>query len=163
MFIDKIIRYFIGRRKNDNGTFLFTIGYEGLKLQDFITRLKENDIKILVDVREIPWSRKRGFSKSQLEKAVREYGIGYTHIKQLGSPSVLRRRVREKGDYEIFFNEYKRYLGTQTEELKALQKMIEDTICCLMCYEKKVDMCHRKIIVSEIKRLDKNGLKIIHL
>lgn len=160
MLINKIFKYFV---KKWDGEFLFTIGYEGLKKEDFAERLKENNVKILIDVREIPWSRKIGFSKSQLETTLDKYRIKYFHMKKLGSPSTIRKKVKEDADYRYFFNEYKNYLQTQIVELKTLQKMIKDTICCLMCYEKDVEMCHRKIIVEEISRINNNGLKIIHL
>lgn len=142
---------------------IFTIGYESLKTEDFIARLKENDIEILVDVREIPWSRKRDFSKSQLENLIGQYDIKYIHIQKFGSPSVLRKKVREDNNYKQFFIEYKNYLKTQIDELRKFHEILEKSVCCLMCFEKNVEICHRKIIVSEIKKLHNNGLKIIHL
>ncbi|WP_342774750.1 DUF488 domain-containing protein [Bartonella massiliensis] len=46
--------------------------------------LIENDIKFLCDVRKKPISRKHGFSKRQLEKAVSNIGIEYIHLPELG-------------------------------------------------------------------------------
>src|SRR5215210_3719398 len=51
-----------------NKTVLFTIGYEGISLEEYLVRLLKNDVKILVDVRNNPLSMKYGFSKSQLRK-----------------------------------------------------------------------------------------------
>ncbi|WP_317134813.1 DUF488 family protein [Rhodoferax lithotrophicus] len=42
---------------------LFTLGYEGLVLDAFIARLQAAQVKTVVDVRELPLSRKKGFSK----------------------------------------------------------------------------------------------------
>ena len=42
---------------------IFTIGYEKSTIDDFVSRLADADIDVLVDVRELPLSRKRGFSK----------------------------------------------------------------------------------------------------
>lgn len=110
MLINKIFKYFARRGDEE---FLFTIGYEGLKKEDFAERLKENNVKVLIDVREIPWSRKIGFSKSQLEDTLDKYRIKYLHMKKLGSPSTIRKKVKEDADYRYFFNEYKNYLQTQ--------------------------------------------------
>lgn len=163
MLINRILQHIIGKRKNGNGIFLYTLGYEGLKPEDFVNRLKKNDIKVLIDVREIPWSRKIGFSKSQLENMVSQHGIKYVHMQKLGSSSTIRKRLKENADYERFFNEYKNYLNTQIQELENLRKIIKNAICCLMCFEKDVNLCHRKIIASEINKLNSNGLKVIHL
>jgi len=162
MFLDRILRYILKKRSNSN-TFLFTLGYEGLKTDDLISHLKQKNVEILVDVREIPWSRKRGFSKSQLEAILQKHGIRYVHMKKLGSPSAIRKRVKEESNYDYFFNAYKNYVATQIDELKNLQRMTEKAVCCLMCYERNVEMCHRKIIASEVKRIDNNGLKVVHL
>lgn len=160
MFLDRILRYILKKRSN---TFLFTLGYEGLKTDDLISHLKQKNVEILVDVREIPWSRKRGFSKSQLETILQKHGIKYVHMKKLGSPSSIRKRLKEESNYDYFFNAYKNYVETQMDELKNLLRMVEKAVCCLMCYERDVEMCHRKVIASEIKRIDNNGLKVVHL
>jgi uncharacterized protein (DUF488 family) len=47
-------------------TILYTIGYEGISLEEYLNRLIKNDVKVLVDVRRNPLSMKYGFSKSQL-------------------------------------------------------------------------------------------------
>ncbi len=163
MLIGRILQHIIGRRKNGNGVFLYTLGYQGLSPKDFVNRLKENDIKVLVDVREISWSRKIGFSKSQLENIISQHGIKYVHMRKLGSPSPIRKKLKENADYESFFSEYGNYLNTQMQELEDLRKITNDAICCLMCFEKDVNLCHRKIIASEIKKRNNNGLKVIHL
>jgi hypothetical protein len=54
---------------------LFTIGYEGVELKDFITALKAAGATVLLDVRELPISRRRGFSKNALKAALAEAGI----------------------------------------------------------------------------------------
>ncbi|MBK6650144.1 MAG: DUF488 domain-containing protein [Betaproteobacteria bacterium] len=48
---------------------LFTLGYEGLTIDAFIARLQAAQVKTVVDVRELPLSRKKGFSKTGLPQA----------------------------------------------------------------------------------------------
>jgi uncharacterized protein (DUF488 family) len=45
---------------------LFTIGYEGRNIDEFVKILQHSHIRRVVDIREIPLSRKRGFSKTKL-------------------------------------------------------------------------------------------------
>jgi uncharacterized protein (DUF488 family) len=71
---------------------LFTVGYEGLMLEAFIQRLQSNSIQTLVDVRELPLSRKRGFSKRALAEALALQGITYLHMPALGCPKPIRDR-----------------------------------------------------------------------
>ena len=42
---------------------LFTIGYEGVSLDDFLATLENTAIDVLLDIREFPVSRRKGFSK----------------------------------------------------------------------------------------------------
>ena len=99
---------------------LFTIGYEGRALEDFLDALIAQGVETLVDVRELPISRKKGFSKSALTSAVEARGISYVHIPQLGSPRRLRHRLKEDWDSDSFFREYSEYLATQQEAILML-------------------------------------------
>lgn len=163
MFTQTFLPVFRLRKKPITREILFTLGYEGLRLEEFINRLKEKGIEVLIDVREIPLSRKRGFSKSQLDTIVNQNGIKYIHMKKLGSPSIIRHKVKEDGNYKEFFKAYINYIKTQIEELKNLERLVEKSTCCLMCYEKDIENCHRKVIASEIKKINNNGLKVVNL
>ena len=128
---------------------LLTIGYEGLDLEHFIKFLTANDVEVLVDVREIPISRKRGFSKMKLSGDLAKHNIGYEHIKALGSPSPIRKQLKQDWDYEAFFTAYDAYLDEQKEALKRLREIIKthDRVC-LMCFEKAHEECHRSTVAT---------------
>ena len=49
---------------------LYTFGYEGLTIEAFIERLKQARVQLIVDVHELPLSRKKGFSKNALRNAL---------------------------------------------------------------------------------------------
>lgn len=132
---------------------LHTIGYEGLDVPRFIKCLTYHDVKALVDVRELPFSRKKGFSKAPLSQAVQHVGIHYTHIRALGSPSKIRKRVKEDGNYAAFFKSYDAYLAKQVDALSHLQKLLEDHHrVCLMCFEADAGQCHRSRIADRVAR-----------
>ncbi len=144
-------------------TRLFTIGYEGAGLQEFLDCLQKNAVECLLDVREIPFSRKKGFSKAPLSRALEERGIHYVHFKELGSPSSVREELKQGQDYRKFFHEMEEYLTTQVEGIERAYSYIDRMTCCLMCYERLAAECHRKVVASKIKERDGNGLKVEHL
>jgi len=130
---------------------VMTIGYEGLEIEKFLDFLSFHQVDVLVDVREIPISRKRGFSKSRLSQALDDAGIEYVHMKNLGSPKDIRSKLKLDHDYDAFFSAYDTYLETQTEALDQLIGLVtESARVCLMCFERSHDQCHRSHIASHI-------------
>ena len=91
---------------------LYTIGYESKSLDDLIYQLKNHNISTLVDVREIPISRKKGFSKTFFSEYLNKNGIEYIHFKKLGSPKNIRKELKQNKDYISFFEKYVEYIMT---------------------------------------------------
>src|SRR5216684_5096603 len=75
---------------------LFTIGYEKARLADVVATLSASGIATLIDVRDRPISRRPGFSKHQLAAAVEAAGIGYLHLRPLGTPPEGREAGRRR-------------------------------------------------------------------
>ncbi|MDR6850865.1 uncharacterized protein (DUF488 family) [Sphingomonas sp. BE123] len=76
---------------------VFTIGYEGATIASFLAALEQAGVRQVIDVRQLPLSRRPGFSKSSLAAALAERGIGYVHLKALGTPKPGRDAAK-KGD-----------------------------------------------------------------
>src|SRR3569623_2679467 len=93
---------------------LFTIGYEVVTLDAFIHTLEDAKIDLLLDVRELPASRRKVFAKTALCTALAEAGIAYRHEKCLGTPNADRHRLREARDYDRFFRDFDRRLRPQS-------------------------------------------------
>lgn len=141
---------------------LHTIGYEGRRIDDFINILLQNEIEILVDIRAVPHSRNRNFSKINLEEYLLANGIDYLLIEELGSPKELRDKVKSDGDYDYFFSEYDRFLKNKIKYLSAILNFIKTRKACLFCYEADADRCHRKSVTGKLKEQDAT-LEIIDL
>jgi uncharacterized protein (DUF488 family) len=77
---------------------LFTLGYEGLTVEAFITRLQAAQVKTVVDVRELPLSRKKGVSKSAFCAALSAHGMAYLHAPALGCPKPIRNPCKADGN-----------------------------------------------------------------
>ena len=131
---------------------LFTIGYEGAALDDFVLTLKTAKINVLLDVRELPISRRKGFSKTALGSALTEAGIIYRHEKQLGSPKTIRHKLREDGNYPRFFRAFDQHLNKQFALLETLAAELKGNVA-LMCYEKDHEECHRRSVAHALAGL----------
>ena len=138
---------------------LMTIGYEGLDLATFLTALKANSVTTLVDVRELPLSRKKGFSKSALAAAVEAAGISYMHVPELGCPRDIRRDYYSDGDWSRYKKRFNAYLGGQRVTLKRLVGIAKGSRACLVCFEADHQLCHRSLITAALSSLDKTRIK----
>jgi len=141
---------------------IYTIGYEGLPIDEFITRARNNKIDVVIDVRELPWSRKNGFNRNALHRRFEEEKISYFNFTELGSPRPTRNKLYEKHNYVEFFKSYSIYLSNYVESLMDIITISRKMRICLMCYEADIQKCHRKIITDKLRELDK-GLKIASL
>ena len=140
---------------------VYTIGYEGKTVDEFIDELLEHNIVRLIDVRELPLSRKNGFSKRALEKELRLAGIEYISLTSLGAPKELRHDLRSKlMSFSEFARLYRKYLEERTEELKRLESYVSTKTSALMCFEADWRECHRSIIAEFLER---DGFEVIHL
>ena len=130
---------------------ILTIGYEGTSLADFLATLKAAGVQRLLDIRELPISRRKGFSKSALSKALAETGIAYCHERALGSPREIRYRLREDGDLARFFSDFREYLATQCSLLDSLARTTTGSVA-LLCYERNHAECHRSVVAEALAR-----------
>jgi uncharacterized protein (DUF488 family) len=143
---------------------IFTIGYEDKSIEDFLARLKKHKITVLVDIREKPISRKKGFSKTKINDHLQSVGIKYIHMGALGSPSKLRDKLHRDNNYDYFFKEYKKHLDALSEPVEDLyREILSKNVICLMCMERDPLQCHRLLVAKKIKEINGKGLTITHI
>lgn len=132
---------------------LFTIGYEGISVEEFFNTLIQNDIRLLIDVRRNPLSRKFGFSKERLELISKSVKIRYTHIPALGIESEKRAALNCVDDYKNLFQGYEETLDQRIGPLNEVYSLLcANTRIALMCFEKNAEMCHRHVIRDYLLR-----------
>jgi uncharacterized protein (DUF488 family) len=141
---------------------LFTIGYQGRTIVEFLEILHLNHTQALVDIRENPYSKKEGFTKKELRRHLSGNNIEYMHLVELGCPKWLREQTHQTGDYQFFFKHYGRYLESQTDTLENLRNLISEKPICLMCMEQNLKECHRLAVANKLADM-MPGLEIIHL
>lgn len=148
-----------------NKTVLFTIGYEGISLEEYLVRLLKNDVKVLVDVRNNPLSMKFGFSKSQLKKYCGSLGIQYVHIPEVGIQSEQRQELNTQSDYDKLFSIYRKnnLSKTTNSQLHILDLLKEHKRIALTCFEANICQCHRKHLAEAIEKLPAFDYEVKHI
>ncbi len=161
---DQYFKVLQAKPKN-NKTTLYTIGYEGISLEEYLNRLIKNDVKVLVDVRNNPVSMKFGFSKTQLKNFCGNLNIEYLHIPQVGIQSEQRQELNSQSDYEKLFDTYKK---TNLKQTKSYQEQILKLLkqkkrIALTCFEADICQCHRKHLAEAIIKLPEWNFEIKHI
>lgn len=140
---------------------VFTIGYEGLDIDTFMSLLTEHGIETVVDIRELPLSRKPGFSKKALTSVLNLSGLEYVHMVDLGCPKPVRDRYREDGNWKYYTEGFLKYLKTQDAAIAELSDLASSSNCALLCYEADFNFCHRSMVASAVR--DYCGADIKHI
>jgi len=123
---------------------IFTIGYEGATQPELIAALKQAGVERVIDVRAVPLSRKPGFSKNVLAAGLNEAGIGYVHLKALGTPPAGREAAR-KGRWAEMNRIYAAQLESPEAAAEAAQMiaLAGEKPSALLCFERDPAGCHR--------------------
>ncbi|MBB4274099.1 DUF488 domain-containing protein [Rhizobium mongolense] len=140
---------------------VYTIGYEGTDIERFVKTLTAVGVEAVADVRAVPLSRKKGFSKNSLRSHLESAGIKYLAMQELGDPKEGREAAKA-GDYDRFRTIYSAHVD-QPESAAAIGKLAtasEEQAVCLLCFERDPKTCHR-FIVGE--RMGAYGYEMTHL
>jgi uncharacterized protein (DUF488 family) len=148
-----------------NATVLFTIGYEGISLEQYINKLIVNDVKVLCDVRKNAFSMKFGFSKKQLKTACEGVGIEYIHIPEVGIESDKRLALNTQADYDKLFKIYKSdTLSNEIEKQNEILSLLQSKKrIALTCFEANIHQCHRKHLAESISNMEGFSYELNHI
>lgn len=133
---------------------LFTVGYEGRTTDDLFATLRRTGVELLIDVRDVPISRKRGFSKTALGNGLAAVGIEYLHLKGLGDPKPGRVAARS-GRYAEFRRIFSEHLLSCAAQQALAMAVAEASqkVACLLCFERDHTNCHRSIVANSMSGL----------
>lgn len=130
-------------------TALYTIGYEGRALDELLAELAVARVDRVIDVRELPLSRRRGFSKTPLGASLAGADIEYVHLRAAGNP--FRRERHDMPRDELLA----RYAAHLTRTRSAVAEVVETARghrAALLCYEREAADCHRSVLAKRIAR-----------
>ena len=130
---------------------LFTIGYEGVTMDEFLSALQGAGVERVIDVRALPLSRRPGFSKTPLGKALAEVGIDYVHLRALGTPAEGRTAARagRKSDLErIYAGQLE--LPEAMVAAEEMKRLAAEKPSALLCFERDPVCCHRTLLWQSV-------------
>jgi uncharacterized protein (DUF488 family) len=142
----------------------WTIGHSTREIDEFISLLKENQIKLLVDVRAFPASKRYPqFNKEALAKLLNAHGIRYEHFPELGGKRKMKPDSRNTAWRNASFRGYADYMETEKFQggiERLLDVAAESGATAIMCAEAVWWRCHRSLIADYLKA---RGLEVIHI
>src|SRR5438034_6038328 len=137
---------------------IWTIGHSTRKIDIFISLLEENGIKLLVDVRSWPGSKRYPqFNKEALAESLADAGIRYEHLPELGGRRKPKPESHNTAWRNASFRGYADHMETEefqkgVERLLALvrhgtnpseRRTHEAGPAAIMCAEAVWWRCHR--------------------
>ncbi|MBL7696873.1 MAG: DUF488 domain-containing protein [Chitinophagaceae bacterium] len=142
---------------------IWTIGHSTRSLEELVAMLRSFEIKVLVDVRHFPGSRKYPhFNKESLEVTLPEHNIQYVHLKSLGGRRKVHPNSRNTAWKNDAFRGYADYMETDAFEkgITELVNIASRQRTAYMCSEAVWWRCHRSMISDYLKV---RGWKVMHI
>ena len=142
---------------------MWTIGHSTRSIEEFIAFLKATNIKMLVDVRRFPGSRRYPyFTGADLARSLGAAGIAYAHMPALGGRRPGRPDSANLGWRNAGFRGYADHM--QTDEFqRAIEELMAygtSTRKVIMCAEAVPWRCHRRLISDALLV---HGWTIVHI
>jgi uncharacterized protein (DUF488 family) len=135
----------------------YSLGYEGRDPEGFVRLLQQRGIDRVVDVRALPLSRKRGFSKRKLCAFLAGHGIEYVHVRRAGNPY-----RDQKNDIKRCLALYAGYLDGAPEIVTEVEGALHGRRAALLCVEADHKHCHRSVLAARLQAHDP-ARKFMHL
>ncbi|QQP91700.1 DUF488 domain-containing protein [Skermanella sp. TT6] len=141
---------------------IWTVGYERASSDALLAALGQAGVKVLIDVRDLPLSRRAGFSKSTLRASLEAAGIEYLHLKGLGTPKEGRLAAR-RGDHDLFWRIVDERMATPEAEFDLLRAadVARARPSALLCFEADPAVCHRQRVADALAA--RFGFRIEHI
>jgi uncharacterized protein (DUF488 family) len=143
---------------------IWTIGHSTRKIDDFISILEAQGIKLIADVRLLPGSKRYPqFNQDALEKSLGENGIGYEHFPELGGRRKPKPDSRNSAWRNEAFRGYADHMETEEfrNDIDRLSNLVEKIgPTAIMCAEAVWWRCHRALISDFIKA---RGGEVVHI
>ena len=150
--------------KIENQQSLYTIGHSTRSLEELIEALQAHEIKILVDIRSIPMSRRLPhFNRESLETALPEANIRYVWMKELGG---RRKKIRDDSPHIAIrsdsFRNYADHMLTPEFErgMQELVALADEARTAYMCAERVYFNCHRMLVSDWLVA---HGHQVLHI
>ena len=143
---------------------LWTIGHSTRTIDEFISLLQANQIRLLVDVRSLPGSKRYPqFNKEALADSLGKTGIRYEHFPELGGRRKAKPESKNTAWRNASFRGYADFMETE-EFRKGVERLLDLAggagPTAIMCAEAVWWRCHRALIADYLKA---HGTEIRHI
>ncbi len=140
---------------------VYTVGYSGFALPDFLAELRNRGITALIDVRSSPYSGYRQeYNREPLAAALKRAGVVYrSYAREFGARQEDRSYYTREGYLDFARFSASPRFGEGAEKLAA--GMERGFVFVLMCAEKDPIACHRAVMVA--RALDLRGFSVAHI
>ena len=129
---------------------IYTAGYEGKPIDEFLNLLMKAGIYRVIDVRDNPISQRYGFHKSTLKRLCHSLDIDYRHLPGLGLPESARANLTSRDSYLALFKEYRCGLVDRRKELQIAVSLLHSEPSVLVCMEANPNDCHRHVLAQHL-------------
>ena len=126
------------------------IGYQGRTIDELVERLRSAAITTLIDVRELPWSRRAEFAQKKLAERLAREGLRYAHLKSAGNP---RENRKSGAASEEILARYRTHLAHTPGVLGEILAAARGERPALLCYEADTKECHRSVLLEALAAL----------
>jgi len=134
-------------------TGVIGVGYQRRTVDEFVDDLAGMGVSLVVDVRLTPVSRRPGFSKAALARALTGAGVSYEHRPELGNPKPNRAGFAGSvGELAVARAAYRALLEDPgpSQALDQLAGAGEQQLVALLCYEADQRRCHRDVLIEAL-------------
>jgi uncharacterized protein (DUF488 family) len=143
---------------------IWTIGHSTRTIDEFISLLQTNQIRLLVDVRSLPGSKRYPqFNKEALADSLGKARIRYEHFPELGGRRKAKPQSKNTAWRNASFRGYADYMETE-EFRKGVERLLDLAAgagpTAIMCAEAVWWRCHRSLISDYLKA---RGIEVLHI
>jgi uncharacterized protein (DUF488 family) len=143
---------------------IWTIGHSTRAIDEFTSLLEENEIKLLVDVRAWPGSKRYPqFNKDALAESLNAHGIRYEHFPELGGKRKSKPDSHNTAWRNASFRGYADYMETEQFQ-RGIERLLDIAAeagpACIMCAEAVWWRCHRSLVADYLKA---RGVEVLHV
>jgi uncharacterized protein (DUF488 family) len=138
---------------------IYTLGYEGLDVAEFLGLLRQNHVEAIIDVRATALSHKPGFSKTSLQNRAEDEGFAYHYHPGLGIPKGVRTTATIRKELWVIYES--QILPAHNSDLRDVVALCRSHTCALICFERDAEDCHRSILAKRVAK--QTSAEIVHL
>lgn len=142
---------------------VYTVGHSTRGIEELVELLEENGVRLLVDVRRYPVSRRYPhFTGAALAASLAGAGIAYRHERDLGGHREPRPGSPNTALRAAAFRGYADHMATSAFRA-ALARLEEEAVfrrTVILCAEADPQRCHRQLVADALVA---RGIRVLHI